>query len=104
MSCLMLSPQKLNYVANPQGGPLVSFISILRMADSRGECPNRLKSDFLSLHTPGLGLGLSLAEEIMRTHDSELRLIKSNETFSIFEMSLKKEPCTEQPPTTEFPT
>ena len=44
-------------------------------------------------HTPGLGLGLSLANEIVRAHEGELRLVKSDATSTLFEVFLKHEPC-----------
>jgi len=43
--------------------------------------------------TPGLGLGLSLASEIVRAHNGSLALIKSDETSTTFHMILPKTPC-----------
>jgi len=66
-------------------------------AEEQGRVFHRFQRGSHTRHrqTPGLGLGLSLASEIVRAHAGSLILLKSDQDSTIFEMRLPKTPCPE---------
>lgn len=48
-------------------------------------------------NVPGYGLGLNLARELARLHQGDLRLIRSDETWTIFEASFRLAPSVSSP-------